>query len=227
MTVVTEKHVAKAFSSTVTDFISKGYIISPFTPDGSFNNTKTYIDLFNPNDNSHIIRVWMVDEYNRVGKSWLRHIDTVGVRAKKYTIGRYNGYNGNIGEGQYLLPSSGELVYENLFYKFKTRKSHNGTQYYNVYATSYEEAVALSEISYKRINESPTKNDNGYRRVPLAKLSPKFIDLIMDRINSVRGFKRATSTCITLVEMYKGYQGKLIAKVSYEFNSKRDTITLN
>lgn len=226
MTVVTEKHVAKAFSSTVTDFISKGYIISPFTTDGSYNGTKAYVDLFKPNDNSHIIRVWMVDEYNRVGQSWLRHINTVGVRVKKYTIGGYNGYNGNIGEGQYLLPSSGELVYENLFYMFKTCKSHNRTQY-NVYATSYEEAATLSDLSYKRLTESPIKNENRYRKIPLSKLSPKFIDLIMDRINSVRGFKRANATCITNVEMFKRYQGKLIAKVSYEFNSKSDTITLS
>ena len=226
MSVVTEKYVAKAFSSAVTDFISKGYIISPFTTDGSFNNTKTYVDLFNPNDNSHIIRVWMIDEYNRVGKSWLRHINTVGVRAKRYTIGNYNGYSGSIGEGQYLLPTSGELVYENLFYMFKTCKSHNRSQY-NVYATSYDEALALSDISYKRMTESPVKNDNRYRKVSLSKLSPKFIDLIMDRINSVKGFKRAKSTCITNVEMFKGYQGKLIAKVSYEFNSKSDTITLS
>lgn len=226
MAVVTERHVAKAFSSAVTNFISKGYVISPFTTDGSYNNTKTYVDLFKPNDNSHIIRVWMVDEYNKVGNSWLRHIDTVGVRAKKYTVGRYNGYNGSIGEGQYLLPYSGELVYENLFYMFKTCKSHNRTQY-NVYATSYEEAAALSDLSYKRVTEAPIKNENRYRKVPLSKLSPKFIDLIMDRINSVRGFKRANATCITNVEMFKRYPGKLIAKVSYEFNSKSDTITLS
>ena len=77
------------------------------------------------------------------------------------------------------------------------------------------------------MTESPVKNDNRYRKVSLSKLSPKFIDLIMDRINSVKGFKRAKSTCITNVEMFKGYQGKLIAKVSYEFNSKSGTITLS
>ena len=226
MTVVTERHVAKAFSSAVTDFISKGYIISPFTTDGSYNNTKAYIDLFKPNDNSHIIRVWMVDEYKSVGKSWPRHINTVGVRAKKYTIGGYNGYSGSIGEGQYLLPSSGELVYENLFYMFKTRNSHNRVKY-NVYATSYEEAAALSDLSYKRVIGSHTSDYNVYRKIPLTNLSPKFIDLIMDRINGIRGLKRANATCITQVELFKGYSGKMTAKVSYEFNSKSGTIILH
>ena len=226
MAVVTERYVAKAFSSAVTDFISKGYIISPFTTDGSYNNTKAYVDLFKPNDNSHIIRVWMVDEYKSVGKSWQRHINTVGVRAKKYTIGGYNGYSGSIGEGQCLFPTSGELVYENLFYMFKTCKSHNGTRY-NVYATSYEEAAALSDLSYKRVTDSHIKNDSLYRKIQLAKLSPKFIDLIMDRINGIRGFKRANATCITQVELFKGYCGEMTAKVSYEFNSKSGTIILH
>ena len=226
MSVVTERHVAKAFSSAVTDFISKGYVISPFTTDGSYNNTKTYVDLFNPNDNSHIIRIWVVDEYNSIGKSCIRHINTVGIRAKKYAIGGYNGYSGSVGEGQYLLPTGGELVYENLFYMFKTCKSHNGTQY-NVYATSYEEAAALSDLSYKRVTDSPIKNDSLYIKMQLAKLSPKFIDLIMDRINGIRGFKRANATCITQVELFKGYRGKMTAKVSYEFNSKSGTIILH
>ena len=226
MSVVTEKYVAKAFSSAVTDFISKGYVISPFTTDGSYNNTETYVDLFKPNDNSHIIRVWMIDEYNSVEKSCLRHISTVGVRVKKYTIGGYNGYNGSISEGQYLLPTGGELVYENLFYMFKTCSYHNRVKY-NVYATSYEEAVALSNMAYKRVIGSCTSNDTGYKKVQLANLSPKFIDLIMDRINSIRGFKRANSRCITKVELFKGYGGKMAAKVSYEFNSKRGTINLH
>ena len=226
MAVVTAKHVANAFSSAIADLMSKGYIISPFTEDGSYNSTKTHVDMIKPNDNSHILRVWMIDEYHKVGDRWWRHIDTVGVRVKKYDKGK--SFDGNVCKEQHMWPDNGELIYEKLFYMFKTCRSHNRPER-NVYSTSFEEANALSDLAWNRLNNSCVRDGfyhNGWQKIELTRLSAKFIDLIMKRINSIRGFKRASASCIKSVEMSRGERGRLIAHVKYSLNSKNGTITL-
>ena len=57
--------------------------------------------------------------------------------------------------------------------------------------------------------------------IPVNKLPPMFIDSIMNKINSTRGCKRATVSCITSVAFGKNSYGKLMATVKYSFNNKQ------
>lgn len=230
MTVVTIKEIAAKFNSTITDLMSKGYIISPFTMNGSYSNTRTHVDMINPRDTNHVMRVWMVDESIRTPVSlagWYPWMDVVGVRVKKYT--KASGYDSRCGRGydgrfyceQTLWPGEdyGEVVSEKLYYAFNERKGKK------TFTDNLDEAHKLLELNYNR-NLNRHTNDKYPKQIPVHKLSAKFIDLIMARINSVRGFKRATASCIERVAIGKNYNGKLVAEIKYGFNGKYGMINL-
>ena len=220
MSIFTAKEIANQFNEAVMYFIEKGYVISPFTENGSYSNTKTHIDLIKPNDNSHILRVWMVDESLRVGKDWWQKVDVMGPRVKKYLTGK--GYNGNIGKEQTLWPGKeyGEVVYEKLFYMFKERKGNK------IFSDDLDEATNFINLSLDRMMNKPVDNPFNYGRlVAKEKLPANFIDGIMRRINSKPGFKRARATCIDTIQIYK-YDNKLKADIKYKHNDKVGVITL-
>lgn len=225
MAVVTIKEIAAQFNSTITDLMSKGYIISPFTMNGSYSNTRTHVDMINPRDTNHVIRVWMVDESASVPAElarWRSWIDVVGVRVKKYTKSRCGrGYDGNFYCEQTLWPGEdyGEVVSEKLFYAFSERKGRKA------FTDNFDEAKQLLELNYNRYLNRRTDNKD-VKQIPVHKLSANFIDLIMARINSVRGFKRATASCIEQVLIGKSYNDKLVAEIKYEFNGKHGMIHL-
>lgn len=218
MTVVTASEVARQFNTVIMDFMSKGYIISPFTENGSYSKTKTHVDMIKSGDNSHIIRVWMVEESLKVGKDWWQKVDVMGPRAKKYLVGK--GYDGKISKEQTLWPDYGEVIYEKLFYMFKEKKGNK------IFSDDLDEATRLVNLALDRCMNKPVDNIFDYGRlVAKEKLPSTFIDEIMKRINSNRGFKRATASCIDTVEIYK-YDSKLKATVKYKFNDKVGVITL-
>ena len=218
MTVITASEVARQFNDSIMYFIEKGYVISPFTENGFYSKTKTHVDMIKPGDNSHIIRVWMVDESLKVGKDWWQTVDVMGHRAKKYLIGK--GYDGKISKEQSLWPDYGEVVYEKLFYMFKER---NGNK---IFSDDLDEATRLVDLAINRIMNQPVNNPFNYGRlVAKEKLPATFIDGIMKRINSNRGFKRATSSCIDTIQIYK-YNNKLKADIKYNYNGKAGIITL-
>jgi len=219
MAVFTAKEVVSQFNTAIADLMSKGYIISPFTESGSYSNTKTHIDLIKPNDNSHIIRVWLSDERVKTGERFWQYIDSNGVRVKKYKNGV--GYDGIFEREQTLWPGKdyGETLYEKMFYAFAER---NGKR---IYSDDLDEAKKFANMHNDRVMNDTTDKFNLGRSFSKDRLTPKFVDSIMARINSIRGFKRATASCITSVEMYK-YDNKLNVVVKYRFNDKNGTIHL-
>jgi len=218
MSIFTAKEIANQFNEAVMFFIERGYVISPFTEDGTYSNTKTYIDLIKPNDNSHIIRVWMVDETLKVGNDWWQKVDVMGPRAKKYT--NITDYDGKIAKEQTLRPGKGIVVYEKLFYMFKER---NGKK---VFSDDLDEATRLVNLVFDRmVNQSINNPFNYGRLIAKEKLPSNFIDGIMRRINSKQGFKRAHADCIGTIQIYK-YDNKLKADVKYNYNGKTGIITL-
>jgi len=218
MSIFTAKEIANQFNEAVMFFIEKGYIISPFTANGSSLNTKTHIDLIKPNDNSHILRVWMVEEVLKVGKYLWQTADVTGPRVKKYM--NKTGYDGKVAKAQTLWPDEGIVVYEKLFYMFKEKKCNK------VFSDDLDEATRLVKLALDRIMNQPISNPFNYSRlIAKEKLSSNFIDGIMRRINSKPGFKRAHANCIDTVKIYK-YDSKLKADVIYKFNGKSGVITL-
>lgn len=218
MSVFTAKDVAIAFNSVISDLMSKGYVISPFTNNGTYSKATSYIDLFNPNDSSHILRVWMIDDYVQMGDRYWHRMDVTGPRVKKYIKG--TSFNGDLSKGHTLWPDYGETVCEKLFYMFKETKNNK------VYSDDLEEAKKLRQMSFDRQMSRPSSNPfKDDRVIPNDKLPSKFIDSIMHRINSVRGFKRATATCIESVCLDNRF-AKLCASVKFRFNDKVGIIKL-
>lgn len=218
MTVYTAKQVASAFTSAVAKFMNDGYIISPFTESGSYSSVKSHIDLIKPNDSSHMLRVWMVEKRTRIGDRCYQLVDIMGPMVKRYNVGHV--FDGNIEKSQVIWPDTGETIYENLFYKFE---ESDGRQ---VFSDSLEEAAKLVNLQIERSLNKPDKNPfDRDRIVALNKLSPSFIDSIMKRVNSLRGFKRAKANCIEYVQIYKR-DNKLSASIKYCYNDKVGFITL-
>jgi len=218
MSIFTAKEIANQFNEAVMYFIERGYVISPFTENGTYSNTKTHIDLIKPNDNSHIIRIWMVDETLKVGKDWWQKVDVMGPRAKKYT--NITGYDGKVAKEQTLWPDKGVVVYERLFYMFKEKDDNK------VFSDDLDEATRLVNMKLDRIMNRSVNNPFNYGRlIAKEKLPINFVDGIMQRINSKPGFKRAHASCIDTIQVYK-YDNKLKADIKYNYNGKTGVITL-
>lgn len=212
MSVITVKEVAAQYNKVISDLMSKGYIISPFTENGSYSNTAFYTDMIKLSDTSHIFRVWMVDEVVKIGDRFWQHLDVNGVRVKKYVVGKQ--WNGSISCGQSMWPTGGDTVYEKLYYMFK---AYNGKK---IFSDDLDEAKRLHTMSFNRCMSKPVDNPYNYGRIIANdKLTAPFVDSVMKRINSMRGFKRANASCIESVQLYK-YDNKLKADVRYNYNGK-------
>ena len=219
MSIITAKEIAAKYSEVISDLMSKGYIISPFTENGYYSNTVSYIDMIKLNETSHILRVWMIDETVKIGDRVWQRLSVNGIRVKKYVIGKQ--WNGNISSReQSMWPTGGDTVYEKFFYMFKEK---NGNK---VFSNDLDEATCLVKLSFDRIMNRPAENPFNYGRfVTKEKLPSSFVDGIMRRINSKPGFKRANASCIKSVQLYKSY-GKLQADVKYDYNGKSGIMVL-
>ena len=232
MTIVTVNNLNRIFNNTVVDIMNKGYIISQFTNDGSYSysNTEGHLDMIKPNDKSHIIRVWIVTGIEDTDHRVYHHVDTIAIRVSKYT--RKNGFDGRCCS-QTLWPDRGDVLSERKFYQISERKfyqicdrsEHKGRR---VYTDNLDDAIKILNMRWDRYcsRDSNDNKNNYYHSIEISRLPASFIDNIMHRINSIRGFKRATASCITKVIVGKNYSGKMSADVHYSQNGKNGIIKL-
>ena len=232
MTIVTVNNLNRIFNKTVVDIMNKGYIISQFTNDGSYSysNTEGHLDMIKPNDKSHIIRVWIVTGIEDTDHRVYHHVDTIAIRVSKYT--RKNGFDGRCCS-QTLWPDRGDVLSERKFYQISERKfyqicdrsEHKGRR---VYTDNLDDAMKILNMRWDRYcsRDSNDNKNNYYHSIEISKLPASFIDNIMHRINSIRGFKRAMASCITKVIVGKDHCGKMSADVHYSQNGKNGIIKL-
>ena len=222
MTIVTVNDLNRLFNQTVIDIMAKGYIISQFTNDGSYSNTEGHLDMIKPNDKSHIIRVWIVTGIEDTDYRVYHHVDTVAIRVSKYT--HKNGFDGRCCS-QTLWPDHGEVLSERKFYQICDRGERKERR---VYTDNLDDTMKILNMRWDRYcsRDSNDNKNNYYHSVEISKLPASFIDNIMHRINSIRGFKRATASCITKVIVGKDYGGKIAADVYYSQNGKDGIIKL-
>ena len=223
MTIVTVNDFNRIFNQTVVDIMAKGYIISQFTNDGSYSNTEGHLDMIKSNDKSHIIRVWIVTGIEDTDYRVYHHVDTVAIRVSKYT--HKNGFDGRCCS-QTLWPDHGEVISERKFYQICDRSERKCG---SVYTDNLSDAMKILNMQWDRYCSRCCSDvsKRGYSHsIEISKLSANFIDNIMLRINSIRGFKRATASCITKVVLGKDYGGKMAADVYYSQNGKDGIIKL-
>lgn len=94
------------------------------------------------------------------------------------------------------------------------------------YVDNLDELYKYKEIANNRRKDKITHTDNLLRYVlDKSKLSRNLLISIMDRVNSTRGFKKATVDSISQVLLSRlPYTNRLSARISYVYNDKHGYI---
>ena len=217
MAVISINDIIRHYNSVIKSFMEQGYIISPTTVYGGYQYVDGYTDLVNLNDKKSIIRIFVMreycsDDYYYDYNSYKYSITKI--IAKKYEWdGKFKCMN--------CRPELGKLVSERRFYQIKENY---------LYVDTLDELKKIREIQRKR-KASRRKTPNTKKSYPLSKLSVKFIDSIMKRINSIDGFKLATASCIESVCSYRCVDRRnntrFKGEVTFKFNNRIGRIVLN
>ena len=210
MATVSIKDVVSYYNSVIKSFMDQGYVISPTTMHGGYRNVNGYTDLVKLTGNKSIIRVFLTNEYISTGDYYYYMIRVI---AKEY---KWNDEFSCMN----LHPDLGKLLSEKCFYQIKENRA---------YTETLNELKQIREIRCKR-RLSSCEEIYPKKSYKINKLSAEFIDSIMERINSLHGFKRATASCIKDVRsyIYEGSQGntKFKGEVIFKFNDRGGRISL-
>ena len=217
MAIISIKDIIRHYNAVIKSFMDQGYIISPTTMYGGYHYVDGYTDLVNLNDKKNFIRVFIMREYCSDGSYYDSNsykYSIIKIIAKKYEWDcKFKPISAR--------PDCGKLISEKFFYQIKENY---------LYADTLDDLKQIREIQRKR-KESRRKASN-IKSYPINKLSAEFIDSIMERINSIRGFKRATASCIESVCTYQRVDRQNSAKakfsgvVTFKFNNKCGRINL-
>ena len=217
MAVISISDIIRYYNSVTKFFMDQCYIISPTTMYGGYHYVDGYTDLVNLNDKKSIIRIFVMREYCSDGHYYdysSYKYSIIKIIAKKYEWdGKFKCMN--------CRPEFGDLISEKRFYQIKENY---------LYVDTLDELKQIREIQRKR-KASRRKTPNTKKSYPLNKLSVKFIDSIMKRINSIDGFKLATASCIESVCSYRYVDRKnntrFKGEVTFKFNNRIDRLVLN
>ena len=217
MAIISINDIIRHYNSVIKSFMDQGYIISPITMYGCYHYVDGYTDLVNLNDNKNFIRIFIMREYYSDGPSYDSKsfkYSITKILAKKYEFdGKFKPISAR--------PDCGKLISEKCFYQIKENY---------LYADTLDDLKQIREIHRKR-KESRRKVSD-VKSYPINKLSAEFIDSIMERINSIHGFKRATASCIESVCSYQcvdrqnSAKAKFSGVVTFKFNNRCGRIDL-
>lgn len=218
MAIFSIKDIIRHYNSVIKSFMDQGYIISPTTMYGGYHYVDGYTDLVNLNDKENFIRIFVMREYYSDGSYYDSNsfkYSITKILAKKYDFdGKFKPISAR--------PDCGKLISEKCFYQIKENY---------LYADTLDDLKQIREIQRKR-KESRRKASGTDKSYPINKLSAEFIDSIMERINSIYGFKRATASCIESVCSYQCIDSQNNAKakfsgvVTFKFNNRCGRINL-
>ena len=217
MAVVSIKDVVSYYNSVIKSFMDQGYVISPTTMYGGYRGVYGYTDLVNITKKKSFLRIFLIQEYCSDGPYYdygNYHYYMIRIIAKKYE------WDGKIKCMMSANPDFGKLLSEKCFYQIKENRA---------YTETLDELKQISELRSKRraYNREEVYPKKSYK---INKLSADFIDSIMERINNIHGFKRATASCIEDVRsyVYEGIKGntKFKGEVIFKFNDRSGRIAL-
>ena len=217
MAVVSIKDVVSYYNSVIKSFMDQGYVISPTTMYGGYRGVYGYTDLVNITKKKSFLRIFLIQDYCSDGQYYdygNYHYYMIRIIVKKYE------WDGKIKCMMNANPDFGKLLSEKCFYQIKENRA---------YTETLDELKQISKLRSKR-KESHREAANIKKSYKINKLSAEFIDSIMERINHLHGFKRATASCIEDVRsyMYEGSQGNVRFKgeVICKFNNRSCRIAL-
>ena len=210
MSTVSIKDVVSYYNSVIKSFMDQGYVISPTTMHGGYRNVNGYTDLVKLTGKKSIVRVFLTNEYISTGDYYYYMIRVI---AREYEL------NDEL-SCMNLFYDDGKLLSEKCFYQIKENRA---------YTETLDELKQIREIRCKR-RASSREEIYPKKSYKINKLSAEFIDSIMERINRIHGFKRATASCIKDVRsyIYEGSQGntKFKGEVIFKFNDRCGRISL-
>ena len=210
MATVSIKDVVSYYNSVIKSFMDQGYVISPTTMHGGYRDVNGYTDLVKLTGKKSIIRVFLTNEYISTGDYYYYMIRVI---AKEFKL------NDEL-SCMNLFYDNGKLLSEKCFYQIKENRA---------YTETLDELKQIREIRSKR-RASCRETTDAKKSYKINKLSAEFIDSIMERINRLHGFKRATASCIEDVRsyIYEGSQGdtKFKGEVICKFNDRSCRIAL-
>lgn len=218
MAIISIKDIIRQYNSVIKSFMDQGYIISPTTMYGGYHYVDGYTDLVNLNDKKNFIRIFVMREYFSDGSYY--DPNSFKYSITKILVKKYE-FDGKF-KPMSARPDCGKLISEKCFYQIKENY---------LYADTLDDLKQIREIQRKR-KESRRKSYDTTKSYPINKLSAEFIDSIMERINAIRGFKRATASCIESVCSYQcadrlnNDKAKFSGVVTFNFNNRCGRINL-
>jgi hypothetical protein len=212
MTILTANGFVKLYNDMINSYIAQGWLISPVTMNGSYTYTKGYIDLVNPNKKA-IIRAFVLEKWERLDN----------INSYTYTTRitfREFPWNGLYTPQNIYLDRAAVVLSDNMFINIDDNK--------HIYTDSLDEYKRICDIRSKR--EAIKQENTNIKSFEIKKLSNKFIDSIMERVNNIRGFKNATVSCINSIIMYRHdrlcYGSRVFGEIKFSQNGHYGSITL-
>lgn len=222
-----------AFTNIIKSYLDQGFVVSTRTANGSYSDAEMYVDMIKGDlkKGDPIYRIWKLVSRSEVvdeipsKRSFEKHWDVINLVVKRYTFDGTSTYWFN----------RGDVISEKKFYVISYNKVV--TADVNDVVDVWKLRLQRWENSYNNnyLSGNERNNPDHSRCIKLENLPAKLVTNIMNRINKIRGFKKANPSCIDSIKLYNCNEYnclysksifKLKAAVQFTFNGRRDTIIL-
>ena len=207
MTIFTGNDINVTFTQVVNNYLNHGYNLSPMTAGGSYSKEVSHIDLINPAF-STITRVWLLEgvaDTDDMAFGLFRN--TISIQVRVYC------FDGEL-RSQTLWENKGMLSAEKTFYEIESGKC---------YTDDLPELRKIEQLRRDRCRSRRINQKDWYANIN--DLSSNFVASAMNKIRSVRGFKRATPESITSVSLYRE-SNRIKGIVKFTFQGMNNHFTL-
>lgn len=197
------------YTSFITDYLNKGYVISVGTMSGSYSNEITHVDLINPKEPTALIRVWMLREYRNIFESSLP--DAIKIVVKQYEFDKTN--------WRTYWDNDGVELESVTAYEIEKDKC---------YTLSADEALGIVQLRTQRWRQRHSSYEDNCKKLDMNCIPQSVKDSIMNRIRSNRGCKKATIDCVDRIELNKySSDDHRKCRITWKFNNQSGCIVLH
>lgn len=185
------KDINQLYTEKIQEYLAKGYILSPLTHSRNECDVTCYNEMYHKKDKDILIRVYLISYYdyhkccNRINIQTVK-FDHTSKPEEKYRM-KYRS-NGELIEDLSFFCVNGNNSYRNANSKKELMYTDNSDEFNKIIDKIKSRHKLADEL--KRIKSGTMKV------IPLEKMSNRFIDLVMEKINKRNGFKKATALCI-------------------------------
>jgi len=206
--------IADCHSKIVQSYLNNGYVLSPRTqlPSTSYGFCQSLIDLIDKKHPDHVLRVFFIsnlikstkDSYAEVSGVIIRKIQCNDLTCRVYFYGN-------------IIDDDSSVVYKNIFYLINKDNEY-------LYVDNSDDWDHINKLIDERTKNKYDTEECLKRTLTRTysrdQLTPNAVDLIMNRVNRIQGFKRATASCIDRIVM-KRSMSHISAEVYICYNYKR------